>query len=433
MMQRFIKKYYLVQVFTMIWIGHTSGQETGTWREMKVPTNIKYSTIDFADSAKGCLFTQQGVFVTTSDGGANWSRPETLQNCTQLLKVKYLTRDTLIAVDQIDLSVYLTHIPIKLHISTNSGVDWKEKILPDSLGPPGAATISLLNEKVIGFVNPRAILYRSTDLGSSWDTLQLHPLSIVAFLHIFQPNNYIIGGGLGLVGSGSVSQSTDSGKTWTRLYSGTSIESEYYNRSLGYFQVWSDDGNITTVNTILYNPSNESKLIFMNAAGYGALYDNGKYIAIANSSTIVKNVSDSTYYIGGWLPGDQRIRQFTTTDSRHAWILTDSNRVFQRTDLLTDVPRVKSLSSPMEFFLEQNYPNPFNPRTTIHYTIPSNDFVTLRVFDVLGNTVATLIDGNQPAGAHSIQFNASHLASGIYFYRLSIGNFSRTRKLVVTK
>ncbi len=129
-------------------------------------------------------------------------------------------------------------------------------------------------------MNRGAILYRSTDLGGSWDTLQLHPLSFISILHMFQPNNYIIAGGMGLIGSGFVTQSTDGGKKWTHLYGSESVQSEFYNRSLGYFQLWFDDGSITRINTVLYNPSTNSKMIFMDAMGQGALYDNGKYLLI---------------------------------------------------------------------------------------------------------------------------------------------------------
>ena len=93
---------------------------------------------------------------------------------------------------------------------------------------------------------------------------------------------------------------------------------------------------------------------------------------------------------------------------------------------------------PVHFALEQNYPNPFNPTTTIRYSIPGEGVggaahVTLKVFDVLGREVATLVDGNEEPGVRSVQFNASSLASGLYFYRLDTGRFSSVRKLLLLK
>lgn len=81
----------------------------------------------------------------------------------------------------------------------------------------------------------------------------------------------------------------------------------------------------------------------------------------------------------------------------------------------------------------QNYPNPFNPTTTIRYGLPKRSEVRLVVYDLLGREVARLINGEQEAGYHDVQFNASHLASGVYFYQLTAGTFMQTRKLLLLK
>ena len=86
-----------------------------------------------------------------------------------------------------------------------------------------------------------------------------------------------------------------------------------------------------------------------------------------------------------------------------------------------------------EFGLDQNYPNPFNPSTVISWQSPVDDYVTLKVFDVLGREVATLVDEYREAGNHSVEFNASNLSSGIYLYTIQIGNYLETRKLSLQK
>jgi hypothetical protein len=88
---------------------------------------------------------------------------------------------------------------------------------------------------------------------------------------------------------------------------------------------------------------------------------------------------------------------------------------------------------PTEFVLAQNYPNPFNPRTTITYGLPVMSQVRLTVYNLLGQTVATLVDENKPAGVHTAQFDASSLSSGVYLYRLEAGTFAATKKLIVLK
>jgi hypothetical protein len=90
-------------------------------------------------------------------------------------------------------------------------------------------------------------------------------------------------------------------------------------------------------------------------------------------------------------------------------------------------------SMPTQFSLEQNYPNPFNPSTTIRYSIAAANQVTLRVYNVLGQAVGTLVNAWQPAGNYSIRFDARNLPSGVYFYRLQSGNLTKTKRLTLLK
>ncbi|MCU0364677.1 MAG: T9SS type A sorting domain-containing protein [Ignavibacteriaceae bacterium] len=88
---------------------------------------------------------------------------------------------------------------------------------------------------------------------------------------------------------------------------------------------------------------------------------------------------------------------------------------------------------PSEFTLEQNYPNPFNPKTTIRYSIPTQSKVVIKVFDVLGNEIATLMDEEKSVGSYELTWNPSNLPSGIYFYQLKAGNYVNTKKMILLK
>jgi len=101
-------------------------------------------------------------------------------------------------------------------------------------------------------------------------------------------------------------------------------------------------------------------------------------------------------------------------------------------NLLTDV---EEQNIPIQFSLSQNYPNPFNPETTINYQLPTSGFVALKVYDLLGREVATLVNEYKNAGSYNSQFSIRNyqLASGVYFYRLQSGNFSQTKKFVLLK
>ena len=112
---------------------------------------------------------------------------------------------------------------------------------------------------------------------------------------------------------------------------------------------------------------------------------------------------------------------------------------FHEGGIITSLNQV--LKSQQYYLLSQNYPNPFNPSTIIKYTVPSVEtrhtsslqMVTLKVYDVLGNEVATLVNEEKPAGEYEVEFNAKELPSGIYFYQLKAGLFNETKKMVLLK
>ena len=88
---------------------------------------------------------------------------------------------------------------------------------------------------------------------------------------------------------------------------------------------------------------------------------------------------------------------------------------------------------PTKFSLSQNYPNPFNPTTNIKYSITKSGFVTLKVYNLLGQEVATLVNQNQRPGNYVVDFDASKLASGVYMYSIQAGNFNLTKKMILLK
>lgn len=109
--------------------------------------------------------------------------------------------------------------------------------------------------------------------------------------------------------------------------------------------------------------------------------------------------------------------------------------VLERTDVSALLTGIKNVTSklPSKFYLEQNYPNPFNPSTAISYQLPVTSDVTLKVYDILGKEVATLVDEVKSAGSYEVKFNASKLSSGVYFYKMEAGGYTATKKLTLMK
>ncbi len=93
----------------------------------------------------------------------------------------------------------------------------------------------------------------------------------------------------------------------------------------------------------------------------------------------------------------------------------------------------ETVNNPVKFSLEQNYPNPFNPTTAIKYSIPQSSKVTIKVFDVLGNEIQTLVNEEKSAGSYELNWNASNLSSGVYYYQMTAGNYISTRKMILLR
>ena len=111
----------------------------------------------------------------------------------------------------------------------------------------------------------------------------------------------------------------------------------------------------------------------------------------------------------------------------------DSGLYILNSDLLTDAVNENTGYQPKFYYLSQNYPNPFNPTTTIKYSIPKEENVTIKIFDILGRKIKTLINDEKPAGNYKVEFDGSNLSSGVYFYQIKAGDNIETRKMLLLK
>lgn len=167
------------------------------------------------------------------------------------------------------------------------------------------------------------------------------------------------------------------------------------------------------------------------------LHSNSYVDTVIQADTYAKTVSggvfNATYYNTLWL----KTRAITLEQMQRATLDLGSLWYSAWVDagLISTTGVLPSGStSPAEFSLAQNYPNPFNPSTNISYVLPVGGTVTLKVFSIRGEEVATLVRENQYAGEHIVAFSAPRfLASGMYFYQLRLGNFSQTKKFVLLK
>jgi hypothetical protein len=186
----------------------------------------------------------------------------------------------------------------------------------------------------------------------------------------------------------------------------------------GGLNVASYFGELDSVDTLTHTILGELTHSFPNPFVNDTVYWNFRYVAPDNILT------DTLYSVANSVNGDSIPSEFDQWNFGNNFII---NVIDQPTG------SIDKIILPAQFVLEQNYPNPFNPTTMLSFVISQSSFVSLKVFDVIGKEMATLINEEKPAGNYEIQFDASGLSSGIYYYRLEANGYSKTNKMVLLK
>ncbi|GBD86793.1 hypothetical protein BMS3Abin03_00717 [bacterium BMS3Abin03] len=197
------------------------------------------------------------------------------------------------------------------------------------------------------------------------------------------------------------------GWRWIGFYIFDSTAALFYNN--GSF--------VTSGVTISLNILHTATVVYDSAAQTGKWYLDGSLIDTVSFALVHgndKNISTSNFGMGFVFEG--------IFDDLKVYSLSGATGVEDASGLI-----------PSSFKLMQNYPNPFNPSTTISYSIPNSEKVSLKVFDVLGNEIAELVNGEKPAGYYEVNFDALNLSSGIYYYTIKAGSFVRSRKMILLK
>ena len=287
--------------------------------------------------------------------------------------------------------------------------------------------------------DPNLETYRTTNGGLTWNQVSMPPAV---------DNEYTWTGGTSIAGAGNrvwcgttrrLLSSTDRGYTW-------SASPPLPDGILWFYALAFQDSN--TGIYALYGEGPGSSYRKTTDGGV-TWYDIDNLVISGIATNCIRYVpgTTGTYFITGWSPSANGFA--CTYNAGEDWTVLDysSNYViaFPSERVGWGVPAgpdtvyryVTSVAVgdrnpvPASYLLAQNYPNPFNPSTTIQYELPQSSVVNLSVYDVLGREVSVLVKERRDAGIHEAQFDASGLASGVYLYRLTAGDFTQARKLLL--
>jgi photosystem II stability/assembly factor-like uncharacterized protein len=368
------------------------------WNSTPTSFDSKGAVTDFhfVDSLKGWLCTQwnhyvgntdysSGLIFGTTDGGRSWTQEVSDISYSSLFGINFLDARNGIAAG------YGTILR-----TTDGGNSWLLQFSSGNAFP--VLYTAFLQDSLTGWAGGLGTLYFTNDAGHTWherDTLDGIPCYSINALTFSSRTIGWIAGYDWTSQSGFVARSTDAGTSWVRMSAGSSRDYrglQFTDDRHGW--VVGDDGTITSTE------------------------DGGATWKVQALRHVRSNFHDIFFVdkSNGWVVGE------------HGAILRILIEKTPATDVNLEVPSV-----PMTFQLFQNFPNPFNPTTTIKYSLPSRQYVSLKTYDVLGRELQTLVDEVQDAGNTSLTLDARHLSNGVYFYRMVTPNYSSTKSMIIIK
>ncbi len=349
--------------------------------------------VDFIDANNGIAVGWNGIIIRTTNGGINWT---TIANggVSRLDYVIFINQSILVAVGGEGTILR----------STNGGLNWFSQYSTTTLGLCGVHFIDVNIGTAVGW---NATIVRTTNGGNTWVS-QNNPLT-GTFLDLW--GVFFTNANTGIVSgeNGTIFRTTNGGSNWITInFTG--------DNRLDNYGLWD----------VYFGDAQTGMIVGDSINGHGIL------LKTTNGGiTWAKQSDNSTPSLNG----------ICMVGAKNAFAIGYNGKILH-TSTGGEPIGIKPISNevPDIYNLSQNYPNPFNPVTKIKFEIPKNNYVTLKIYDALGQEAATLVNEKLAPGTYEIDWNGSNYPSGVYFYRLIVrqagsttGDFTETRKMILIK
>lgn len=437
-----------------------------SWMRYDYGSTSRLEDIVFADPQRGWICGDNGLVLQTEDGGATWTRRcgNTETEGTYFSNIDFVdTHNGWMVTNGGSLADQIMH-------TTDGGITWETQYSDPSFAFYDVAALSLTNIWVAG----NSVLH-STNGGADWSTVDVSTTAMM-YYDIVCPNEQVIWLYSEGQGGHHVHRSIDGGATWDTheapfvwKYNGMAAGdannvwvTEWADRLDEGHVYHSADGGVTW-ETQADDLGFLDGIYFVDAMnGWAGSWpglvhttDGGAHWTTVDvdfhfQTELIKFIDPLNGWVispynafrtqdGGetWQAFNHfagpRIIDIDFVDADHVWICGWYGTLLYFDGTTIDTPEPTVEPAPSSYLLRQNFPNPFNPTTTISFTLPQTGLTSLVIYDLLGRTVQTLIDRPLAAGSYYIPWNAETLPSGVYFYRLTSGNFSAVKKTILLK
>jgi photosystem II stability/assembly factor-like uncharacterized protein len=450
-MKNFLPVIFIL--FTITFLSSAAAQ-TG-WVEQTNPLGFgeeaMLGKVHFVSDTEGWISCSKGGFLHTTDSGTNWifvdPFPSDTVECMSDPSVSMSWVGTTHGWNINSIGSLDSSRGAVIYKTTNSGANWSKIALSNEDGDCGIqlqfTDINNGLALLFNFNGGIATFLRTSDGGNTWN-----PFPGIGLFYFVDINNGWAHHGSGQMGFDppfKIYKTTDGGSNWTEQFS---------DNTAGQFNAirFSDLNNGWVVGAngkVLKTTNGGTNWTFVTNSGVNPLKSCKTFFPLDASNVWISSRQDDPHYTpylvytsdGGstWTsqttpfgdpvdPND--IFSIYFTNSQNGWITGDYGRIAKYTGATSVEDEVNGLS---DYSLGQNYPNPFNPSTRINYNVGEQGLVQLKVYNILGVEIATLVNEQQNSGNYTVDFDAAGFSSGVYIYTLTTGSFVDSRKMILMK
>jgi photosystem II stability/assembly factor-like uncharacterized protein len=423
-MKRFNNILFVILIFTV-------NSFADNWEKQQTPVLSLLYSLDFTDSLNGWAAGEDGTIIHTSNGGINWIQQSSSVFYT-IYSIDFINQSTGWAVA---VGGFQTGTAIMK--TTNAGVNWSFYTYPDS---NQFFYKILFDDASTGWMGGyNGVKVKSTNGGANWFPTQndSNPASTYPVNNInFYNKNYgfACGGIYDL--AGVIWKTTNGGLFWsTYVVSSEPLNDIYYFDSSNVILTGGDfEIGAQIIKTT--NAGVDWEYVPLNAFGIARAISfrtpSEGWIVLGFSAHFMVSTNSGINWSLINATENSELYDIQFVNQRNGWSC-GKNGVILKYNSNTIGINNNPEEIPISFKLFQNFPNPFNPVTKISFEIPVKGEVKLKIYDVLGNLVYTLVNGNLDAGKHNYDFSGEDLSSGVYYYTIEAGSFKETKKMMLIK
>jgi spore coat protein CotH/photosystem II stability/assembly factor-like uncharacterized protein len=375
----------------------------------------KLYDVKFTDRQNGFAIGDHGIFLKTTDGGFNWAE-SWIGNNLPFYGLANPTQNVFFVVGENG----------SLFNSANGGTIWQKLTFSNK---KNIRAISMNYSQPGWIAGDMGFVASTIDSGKTWDETIVDSTKNFYGVAVFPDWKVVLAGD-----NGTVFISTDSVNGWEQKYTGLTANLRAVKIIDNQMFITGDSGTVITSSDRGATWQNVSVPFDINLKDIFLMSNQSIYVVGDGGKIFYTNNGGASWY-SQYSADSHNLTAVTFVDSSYGIAVGNDGTVLKTTETATLTGFRGTLADiPNEFKLYQNFPNPFNPTTHFGFRISGFGFVNLKVYDLLGREVATLVNEVKQPGEYTVRWDASNLSSGVYFYRLTVGDkFAETKKLLLLK